>query len=78
MQSTFSVKPSNFVLSFFSLPITRIIYSNGRQPTNRSQLFVICKQAEAQIPDNYIEKLVLSMKRRLLAVIMNGGDLTKY
>lgn len=58
--------------------LVRRVYINGTQYNSVNELRTAIRVAWGEIPRNYMETLVLSMKNRLIAVLENKGGSTKY
>lgn len=58
--------------------LTRKVYANGRQFDNVNELKDAIRKEWEEMPLHYTQKLVLSMKNRLIEVIRTNGGQTKY
>lgn len=58
--------------------LVRRVYINGTQYNSVHELRTAIRVAWKEIPQTFMESLVLSMKNRLIAVLENKGGPTKY
>lgn len=58
--------------------LVRRVYANGKQFNSVAELQSAIRIAWGDIPRNNMERLVLSMKNRLIQVLENKGGSTKY